>query len=94
MYIVGIKCHILLTTAIYEKIQALSSSQVQRLSFGNILTVITSDLLKFDEVFNFLIIGPLGILLVIGLSYIVIVWPAIIMSLMFVIQLLVEFGIG
>ena len=91
MYIVGIKCHILLTTAIYEKIQALSSSQVQRLSFGNILTVITSNLFKFDEVFNLLIIVPLGILLVIGLSYIVIVWPAIIMSLMFVIQLLVEF---
>ena len=97
MHIVGMKCRILLTTAIYEKIQAISSSQVQRLSFGNILTVITSDLFKFDEafnLFNFLIIGPPGILLVIGLSYIVIGWPAIIMVLMFVIQLLVEFGIS
>ena len=97
MQIIGMKSRVLLTTAIYEKIQSLSFSQVQQLSFGNILTLITSDLFKFDETMNtlsYLIISPIGIVLIIGLSYTVIGWPAFLIVTLVIIHLLLELGIG
>ena len=97
LHIVGMKYRILLTNAIYNKLQVMSCSQTQMLSFGNILTIITSDLFKFDEVFNFmiyLIVTPIGITVLVVLAYFEIGWPAMFILIGFVIHLLMQFSIG
>ena len=95
--IVGMKCRILLTTALYHHLQQLSAAQVHRLSIGNILTIITSNLFKFDEVLHFFIyltLFPIQGGYIIALSYLQIGWPAFLIIFMFPIQFLSEFVIG
>ena len=95
--IIGMKCRILLTTAIYHRIIDMPYAQIERISSGNVLTLITSDLFKFDAIFNhsiFLIIGPLGILLVVGLTYIEIGWSAIPIIPIACLHLLIQLSIG
>ena len=96
-HIVGMKCRILLTTALYHHLQNLSASQVDNLSVGNILTIITSNLFKFDEVLHFfvhLILLPIQGGYIIALSYLQIGWPAFLILIMFPIQIVTEFAIG
>ena len=95
--IVGMKCRILLTTALYHHLQNLSASQVHRLSIGNVLTIITSNLFKFDEVlyfFIYIILFPIQGGFIIALSYLQIGWPAFLMIFMFPIQFVTNFIIG
>ena len=97
LHIVGMKYRILLTAAIYDKLQLMSCSQTQMLSFGKIVTIITSDLFKFDEVFNFiiyLIVSPIGIIVLVPLAYTQIGWLAIFILIRFVIHFLLQFSIG
>ena len=84
----------MLTTAIYNRLIAKSYAEIQKVSSGNILTLITSDLFKFDLIFNrtiFLFIGPLGIMLVVGLTYIEIGWSAFLIIPLFASQLIIQF---
>ena len=91
------KYRILLTTAIYQHIQAMSYSQLQLVSFGNIITIITSGLFKFDEVFNFmlyLIVTPIGVIIIVTIAYIEIGWPSIIILFGFVIHFRKWYGVN
>ena len=97
MGIVGMKCRVLLTTAIFHRIQTLSYDQVQSISFGHILTIITSDLFKFDEtmpILPFIILAPLAILLMVIAISIDIGWPALLILPLFGIHLSISLGIA
>ena len=91
------KYRIMLTTAIYNRLIAKSYAEIQKVSCGTILTLITSDLFKSDLIFNltiFLFIGPLGVMLVVGLTYIEIGWSAFLIIPLFPSQLIIQFILG
>ena len=90
--IIGMKCRVLLTTAIFHRIQEMSYDQVQTISSGHIITIITSDLFKFDhamsDVAN-LFLTPPCILLIVITSSLEIGWPAVLILPLFAIHLFI-----
>ena len=95
--IIGMKYRILLTTAIYQKIMSMSYIQVQMLSVGSILTIVTSDLYKFDIFFNntpYIVISPIGIALIAGITSIEFGWISILIVIFFIIHITVELSLG
>ena len=95
--IVGMKFRVMLTKAVYQQVLSMSYIQVQKLSIGNILTIVTSDLYKLDIYFNctpYIILAPISIIIVTGIASIEIGWVAIIIIIFFIIHLIVQIGIA
>ena len=95
--VIGMKYRNLLTTAIFHKLQTMSLSQVQNISIGNVLTIINSDLFKFDEYFNiiiFIILSPIGILVMVGLAVLEIGWTATLIIPLFLLHLFIQLCLG
>ena len=95
--VIGMKYRNLLTTAIFHKLQTMSLSQVQNISIGNVLTIINSDLFKFDEYFNiifFIILSPIGILVMVGLAFLEIGWTATLIIPLFLLHLFIQLCLG
>ena len=75
----------------------MSYTQVQNLSVGNILTLVTSDLYKFDVFFNsipFIILTPISIVLITGITSTEFGWISILIFVFFIIHLIVQLGLG
>ena len=95
--VIGMKYRNLLTTAIFHKLQTMSLSQVQNISIGNVLIIINSDLFKFDEYFNiifFIILSPIGILVMVGLAVLEIGWTATLIIPLFLLHLFIQLCLG
>ena len=95
--VIGMKYRHLLTTAIFYKLQTMSLSQVQQISIGNVLTVINSDLFKFDEYSNsapFVILAPIGIIVMAGLAVKEIGWIATVIIPLFLLHLFIIIYFG
>ena len=94
--IIGMKFRILLTTAIYQRVLSMSHTQVQSLSVGNILTLVTSDLYKFDLFFNHMpsiILTPITIILITGITSIEFGWISIFTIVFFIIHLILQLSL-
>ena len=95
--VIGMKFRIMLTTAIYQRLLAMSHTQIQNLSIGNIVTLVTSDMYKFDTFFNVIpciLLTPISILLITGLTTIWFGWISMLVFAFFIIHLMIQVAMG
>ena len=95
--VIGMKYRILLTTAIYKKILLVSYARFNFISSGTIITIITSDLFKFDVLFNtmmYLFICPLGVIFIVIFAYIEIGMSALLIIPISIFHLVTQLGVG
>ena len=95
--IIGMKFRLMLTTAIYQRLLAMSQTQIQNISVGNIVTLVTSDMYKFDSFFNnipCIILTPITILIITGLTTIWFGWISFLIFAFFIIHLIFQVAMG